>query len=431
MKNEKMDNNRRDLQQTILQNLKKTGKQYFIWDKTLKGFGVRVSQKGAIAYIVVGHTPEGKSVKATVGRYPEMKLADARAEAKTIKLRITDGEYRPKSQVMESTPEEKQTFSAVVDEYIENYAKPKMRPRSVQELSWTLNRKFCLSLGEKDINAVTEQDIQKIIDDLKSKGKNGAANHAVSDIKRFFSWAVDAKQLKESPAAKIKKVSEYIPRSRVVSNSELGLIYLAAEEMSNEGKHYGDIVRLLMLTGARRGQITQLLWENVHLEDRQIFVHSKQRSPGKKLLLPLSPTAFEIMKTIERTTSPYVFPAEGNDKNPFSGFSKGLFELKRRCGTLSEQKQLLWAEDWTPHDFRRSFSTTFARPKLGVPREVTESILDHTLAGGVVAHSQIAAVYNLYEYLDEKVEALNKWEQMIIKFREEAFVMKYGVQNTA
>lgn len=281
MATEAKNENKRDLTDPFLKSLKGRNGQYIVWDKTLRSFGVRVSQKGAVSFIVVGRTPKGKPVKATVGRYPEMKLAEARAEAKTIKLQIKDGTYQsakenaPKA---ETTPRSAITFSECVDEYIETYAKVKMRERSWKELSYVLNRRFKQVLGDKVLGDITEDDLADIIDSVVEEGKPSAANHAVTDIKRFFSWAADRrrKYVKELPAAVLEKPFDDNRRTRVLNEQELGDIYIAAEEM---GYPFADMVQLLILTGARRAQIASLRWDKVNFEDRWIWSHQKNGLP--------------------------------------------------------------------------------------------------------------------------------------------------------
>jgi len=430
-------------------------KQSEVFDAIVPAFGVRLSTTTK-TFFVCARDPNKKKLRVTIGRYPDVSLLDARRKATEIQEQVKGGTYQSQKEkaaevtqsgavIGEAEGAEQTTpsFAAMVSFYIEQ-KKGKLRERSNgwKNLSYQLNRYFIEVIGEKLITEVKESDFQEIIDDIMADDKPGAANHAVADIKRCFNWLIDRKhrnlikihfkweigenELKESPVASLSKPHQYKPRTRVLSIQELGVIYRAAEQMVNDGiatEHktwvqYGGIMRLLILTGARRGQIAESEWEKIDTAEKCLVTRSKQRAPGKVLLIPLTDTTLGIFNSIERKEEcPYVF--WGAETSPFSNFNDGLTELKLRCGsherdTESEKLRLLWAEDWVPHDIRRSISTTFAAPKQGVPQQVTEALLDHKLSSGA-AHSQIAAIYNQYEYAVEKREALTKWEELVMK----------------
>ena len=93
---------------------------------------------------------------------------------------------------------------------------------------------------------------------------------------------------------------------------------------------------------------------------------------------------------------------------PTSPFA-GAVTIARR----NLQNALPQIPHWTPHDFRRYFSSTMAR--LGIPQEVTERLLAHKTGGKL---SPIAAVYNRYDYLEPMQNALTRYEEHLFSFLE-------------
>ena len=70
---------------------------------------------------------------------------------------------------------------------------------------------------------------------------------------------------------------------------------------------------------------------------------------------------------------------------------------------------------FTPHDLRRTGRTGLAR--LGVKVDIAERVLNH-------ARERMEATYDVHEYLDEKRDALEKWEKHLVELRDAAMSSK-------
>lgn len=156
---------------------------------------------------------------------------------------------------------------------------------------------------------------------------------------------------------------------------------------------------MLLLTGQRRDEIANLKWSELSDTFDTITFEGSRTKNGRAHIVPLPQLATAIIKTLPRVAispdkmSDYVFTTIGT--TPFSGFSNGKIALEKHCDPA--------LPDWHLHDLRRTVSTELA--KLRVTQEVTEAILNHK-SGKV---SGVAAIYNRYEYADEKHEALKLW----------------------
>jgi integrase len=157
---------------------------------------------------------------------------------------------------------------------------------------------------------------------------------------------------------------------------------------------YGDIVRLLMLTGARRDEVGGLRWSEIDLRGEALITLPAARTKGRRPHeIPLSGPALAILKARMRDDGrDHVF---GRGAGGFSGWSKAKCELDARLGEMSE---------WRLHDFRRSFSTTL-HERLDIAPHVVEDALGHhaTFRAGA------AGTYNKSKYRDPKRRALDAW----------------------
>ena len=171
-------------------------------------------------------------------------------------------------------------------------------------------------------------------------------------------------------------------------------MYGAAHEI---GYPFGTIVKLLILTGQRRGEVTGMEWSELDLDAALWTIPAARSKNGRAHALPLAPVALATITAIPRTSSRFVFPARGNHEATFSGWSKAKRELDAMVGI----------PDWTLHDLRRSMATSLA--SLGTSPHIVERILNH--AGGTFAG--VAGVYNRFEYRDEMREALMAWEREV------------------
>jgi integrase len=105
----------------------------------------------------------------------------------------------------------------------------------------------------------------------------------------------------------------------------------------------------------------------------------------------------QVVQSLPQTASDFVFPANGNPRNHFSGYSKAKRRLDRHCGV----------NDWTLHDLRRTAATGMAR--AGVAPHVIEKVLNHR--EGIIRG--VAGIYNRFGYLPEMKAALSIWEENV------------------
>jgi integrase len=188
----------------------------------------------------------------------------------------------------------------------------------------------------------------------------------------------------------MKMPARYVPRQRVLTDEELRQVWLTAE---NAGYPFGTIVRLLILTGQRTGEINSLRFE--FIDGDNLTITFPETKNGRLHTVPYGPLLMRVLKEVPQK-SRYLFPGRDPAK-PYNGGGKQKFLFDKQCIIAP----------WTLHDLRRTFATNMAR--LGVAPHIVERLLNHS--SGTI--SGIAAIYNRFQYLDEMLEAMTAWERYL------------------
>jgi integrase len=238
----------------------------------------------------------------------------------------------------------------------------------------------------RKIAEITRADIKVLLADLAETPINANRIHSV--LHTLFGWAVESDLITSSPVAGLKRPNKETPRDRVLTDAELRAVWLAANK---ESYPYGSVIKLLILTGQRRGEVAGMMWSELDLALGLWTLPRERVKNGRKHEVPLSNQALEIIKKAPRTSDKYVFSLNG--RAPFSGFSDRKAQLDRSVNIAS----------WIIHDLRRSVASGLA--KLGTDLAVIEKVLNHTSG----SFAGIVGVYQRHEFADEKRQALQQW----------------------
>ena len=369
-----------------------------VWDDRVPGFGIRVSKSGTKTFMLT-YRHRRRSRRLTLGRYPTVTLGTARDMAIDALRQVAGG----RDPVLEADKADDQTFQfdAVVTAYVEKHCKIHNKPGTAKESERSLKKHFVSTWGKRDIRDITPSHINEVLDTLIARGIPSEANHALAVIKTLFAWCIDRDMLALSPVHKIRKPAKHNSRSRVLTDIELKKVWRAFDA---EGYPFGYMGKLLVLTAQRRGEVTEMRWNQFDLERKIWTIPAELSKNGRIHLLPLSDAALAILKTIPRLSDERVFPARNNDINAISGFTRAKQRFDKFSGV----------SEWTIHDVRRTVATGLAQ--LSVAPHVIERVLNHvsgTFAG-------VAGVYNRFQYVDEMRLALDLWAKHVDKLLKSA-----------
>lgn len=341
-------------------------KTYF--DGRQKGFGVRVSMGGAKTFVLV----EGKGRKIhSLGRYPELTLLEARKKAKEVLGQVLAGKAEPKPTLL---------FSELRDLFLED---SRMRTKSSTHAEYVrlLNKHFAYP---KLSQSVTRADIMEAVTVVREHPS--LEQHCFVAIRTLFNWAVRHGHVAASPVPSIR--FQTVSRTRILTENELISIWQRAEEV---GYPYGVLIKLLILTGQRRGEIVGL--RRCWISKGTITFPVGFCKNKREHVIPLGPKVTNIINGIPGEGE-LLFPARGKTDLSFSGWSKAKVQFDAPLDVAP----------YTLHDLRRTFSSQMAA--LGTPIHVTEKLLNHvsgTLSG-------VAGVYNRYSYAAEMRSAVEAYE---------------------
>lgn len=347
--------------------------QYTVWDKS-SPIGVRVSQGGSKTFIVM----VGSGQRKVIGRTGIVSLVDARIEAKRILAEKTLGlSHKPSTK----------PFEAALPEFIEQNYKGKA-PRTKHEVNRLLTAHFLPPFGKNVLSEITDADVSKELAKLSHVPSEQL--HAFRALRVFLKWCTrpPRRYMRYSPLEGYEAPSKDKKGTRVLTDRELVNVWNACEGM------FGSMVRLIILWGTRKGETARL--QPTWIEGNTLTIPGKFTKNGRPHAIPLLPIAWRILKE-QAAAGSFYFPGHGNVETHFNDGSWGKLksELDQRAGVF----------DWQIRDLRRTFRSNMAR--LKVPRDIAEILLNHVTGAN---KSELDEIYDRYDYLEEKREALSTWE---------------------
>ncbi|KAK0366153.1 hypothetical protein LTR94_003775 [Friedmanniomyces endolithicus] len=358
----------------------------------------------------------------TLGKFPAVGLADARAKAGVIQADHDAGidvhvKYGGGLAATDAAPavEAKRagmTCQQAWDRYIGGlkegtnvHGKARNKPRTIVEKEGMWKRLWADEIGDTMMNEVTEEVLYDVIQGLRDARHMGAANSTTRYIKAFFKWA----KLEKRATGLMINVAEDLPvskleaRDRYLSVTEIRYLWCALER---EEEIWADGYRLALLTGQRKLEIIGALRSEVDVAARHITISADRMKQNRAHVVPLSDQAWEIVdRRLKATTSKYLFPVD-HGKTHLTCFSKRQAAIKAAVAKLAAADGVEVAH-WSFHDLRRTASTMMngLRDKRGnrlVAKDHIERVLSHVLGG-------VEGTYDRNDYYAEKRRALILW----------------------
>ncbi|MBK5196895.1 MAG: integrase arm-type DNA-binding domain-containing protein [Methyloceanibacter sp.] len=359
--------------------------QIDIFDQGFPGLALRVSYGGRKAWTYFYRI--GKRLRRmTLGTYPALSLADARQAWREARTESQSGRDPSRVGKREKAPTD---FKNVAGQWI---LRDQAKNRSRRIVARLIDVNVLPAWEHRAIGDIGRRDVLDVIDAIVDRGAVVTARRVQAHLHRLFVWSVGRGIIETNPLANLPKPGSETKRDRVLSDEELAAVWNAAGEISWQ---FGNAIRLLILTGARREEIGQLRWLEVKAAD--IELNGARTKNGAPHVIPLSMPARAIIEAMPRVAgSPFVLTIDGN--KPISGWPR----------TKARLDDLLGIAPWRIHDLRRTTATGLQR--LKTPLQVTEAILGHT-AG---SRAGVVGIYQRHDYADEKRAALEAWGTHVI-----------------
>jgi integrase len=377
------------------------GRPYRIYyDHEVKGFGLRVT-KGGFRAFVLNYRSRGVERRYTIGSFPDWKVSAAREEAKRLK-RFVDQGRDPMGERHEERAAP--TVNDLVDRYLAEHA-PRKRERSRQEDESLIRQWIRPELGNKRVADLRHADVEKLHRKITAKGVPIRANRAAALLSKMFSLAATRWEMRsDNPCKGLERNSEE-KRTRYLSGDELRRLTEALAVYENQTA--ANAIRLLLLTGARRGELLAARWDQFDLKEgvwTKPSSHTKQKrehrvplsGPTRQLLAEMREAADRQAAGANRAPSRFLFPAARRAPRQLAKINvRGVArESQESDGHMVEIKgpwRAICAQAGLSsirvHDLRHSYASILASAGLSLP--VIGALLAHTQPGTTARYAHL------------------------------------------
>lgn len=375
---------------------------YFLWDRELKGFGIKIAKGGRKSYVCKYRVGSGRSAptrRMTIGAHGSPWTVDqARIAARKLLGRAANGE----DPAREKQEEKKQlTVAQLCDQYLEHGVGTK-KASTVATDRGRIERHIKPLLGRKRVRDVNRADVKRFLQDVANgatsvdektglrgraivKGGKGTATRTVGLLGGIFSYALDCGMIEVNPVRGVKRFADK-KGQRYLSQRELVALGQAMADGEGRGlnKQALAILKLLVFTGARKGEIEALRWDALDFDNG--YLRLADSKTGQKAIT-LNAGALEILSTLPRHEgSPYVFPAHRSEGH-YEGTPK-VWQIIRRMAGL---------EDVRLHDLRHSFASIAVSGGASLP-----------IIGALLGHADSATTQRYAHLHDDPLKAASE-----------------------
>jgi len=372
------------------------------------GLAVRVMLSGVKTFLFI-YTFEGRRKELNLGNYPDVKLADARTAYGDARKKLISGidpakevrEVKDVGEVISDNP----TISELVENFLKNWTDKVKTDKGKYDDRRCLTKDVVPVWGTKAACDIRRKDAIQLLEKIAERAP-GQARNVLKVCRKMFSFALQRSIVEYNPFSGISlAIPELQPvkRQRVLSADEIKILW-ANLETGSGSKEVKNILRLILLTAQRPGEIAGMSYQEVSgkwLTVAPERVKSKDKRQAKPHHVYLSPVARKIIGTGKGL----VFSAPVKKENLLLAATSNSKTIPKSIAVNALSHRIRTAkyygiDPFTPHDLRRTARTFMA--EIGIPSEHAEAVLNHAIVG-------IQGVYNLYQYDKEKREALIKW----------------------
>jgi integrase len=278
----------------------------------------------------------------------------------------------------------------LLERYLEDHARPHKKASSIQDDEGLIRQMLRPAFGRRKVSEVTRADVDAF--HKSKKGKPYRANRALALLSKAFNlaevwgWRPDG----SNPCRHVHKFREE-KRERFLSQQELARLgsALAAAERgelvsprgASVSPHAVAAIRLLIFTGARRGEILGLRWEHVNIEAGRLELPDS-KTGAKFVYLP--PAALQLMQELPRV--------DGNPHVIVGGKpGAALVNLKDPWDAI---RKAVGLDDLRIHDLRHSFASVGAAGGMSLP-----------IIGALLGHREVATTARYAHLSDDPLRS--------------------------
>jgi integrase len=400
------------------------GKPCDLMDAVVPGLGIRILAGGRLTFVLIGRFPGSKNpTRRSLGEFGRLSVEDARKKARRWLELLQEGKDPSHFEAAQKAAEERKREN-LVSNVAEDFIRTKvLSERKGPEVARDIRRDLIGPLGHIPITDVMRAQVRAIIK-AKAQTAPAQARNLLGYAKRFFAWAVDEEVygLSNSPCSDLmalKIIGAKPTRERDLSDEEVFAFWRATKRLSYP---YREIYQMLLLNGLRLNEVADASKTEFDYRSR-LWTIPKERMKARSdraraHAVPLTQASLEILASLPTLTNgSYIFSLNGGKSPVWVGdkVKKKLdISMLRTLRSLARKRGENWREvklaHFVNHDLRRTVRSKLSplRNEKGIPisDEVKEAVLAHARPG-------VKGVYDKYDYLDEKQEALQLWAESL------------------
>jgi integrase len=374
----------------FIENVKPAADRREIPDRGCRGLYLIVQPTGRKAW-AVRYRFEGATRKLTLDA--GFSLAEARHAATAALHELERGKdpaalkFDAQAKAEKAAADrQRDTVDHLAGLFIERYAKRKTRHNSWRQTVHVFDDIVLPAWHGRTVHDIQRRDIRELVEGV-AEDRPVMANRCLAHLSRFFNWLCEQDIIAASPCASVKPPSKEHARERILSDDEIKALWRACDTIKGPA---GPAVKLLLLTGQRRGEILGMKRSEI---SGDVWTLAPARTKNKQRHeVPLSAQALAILDEIPVINEDFVFTSSATHR---------LGNMSRAKAALDAQMQP--KEPWVTHDLRRTVASGMAA--LGIKLPVIEKVLNHKSG----SFRGIISVYQRHEYAPEKRHALQTW----------------------
>jgi integrase len=328
------------------------------YDSEVTGFGARITAAGARSFILNYRTRLGRERRYTIGTFGDWKTAAARTEAVELKKQIDrGGDPLGDIHAGRGAP----TVADLCDRFVSDYL-PRKRPSTQLSYGQQIEAEIRPALGRLKVAEVVFADVDRLHRAITRRAPY-RANRCIALLSRMFSMAIRWGMRTSNPCKGIERNQEF-KRRRYLSAEELGRLTMALASCRDQQS--ADIVRMLLLTGARRGEVLAARWNDINLATgtwNKPAAATKQKTEHQ---VPLSAAARALLSKLHagaNADAEWLFPARDG------GHRK---DIKDAWAAICRAAEIKGAR---AHDLRHTYASVLASAGQSLP--VIGALLGH------------------------------------------------------
>jgi integrase len=354
-----------------------------IYDLDVPGFGIRITAGDFRAFVLNYRTKSGRERRYTIGEFPNWQTSAARKRARDLKKLVDEGgDPLAEIEAEREAPEVPDLIKRFEREHLS-----RKRPGTAADYQRILDKHVRPAFGKRKVAEITHDDIIRLHSKITRAGHAYRANAVVRVLSKAFSLAIRWGMRSDNPCKHLDRNPE-AKRKRYLKGDELAR--LSAALAKHPDQRSANVFRLLLLTGARRGEVLGMRWADVDLSAGKWTKPGSTTKQKTEHEVPLSAPARQLLSEIRaaqtrkrRPLGEYVFPGNGDAQH--------IVNVKRAWRTICKAAEITGLR---VHDLRHSFASQLVSSGASLP-----------LIGALLGHSNPTTTHRYAHLFDDPLKA--------------------------